>query len=141
MASQAAFWVGRGEYQEGLFLNDAMTNSARIATWKAYGNLCAIFLVVVGVAPKPVSPFLLLIALLGLQSVDSKTDNMPLTDLFAPITQLPVLAAFDPALARQFKPWFDLAWDAPLPNNPLHPACQFVIMVMEQNVCQATSFV
>ncbi|KAI0749091.1 hypothetical protein C8Q74DRAFT_1222727 [Fomes fomentarius] len=141
MASHAAFWVRRGEYHEGLFLNDVMMNPARIATWKAYGNLCAIFLVAVGVALKPVSPFLLLIALLGVQtrSMDSKTESMPLTDLFAPITQLPVLAAFDPALARQFKPWFDLAWDAPLPNNSLHPACQFVIMVMEQNLAQVTS--
>ena len=149
MTTNAAFWNERGGYKHPVFLDNSTTNVSRIASWRTFGALCGLFIARLGVGPLPVSPFLIATALLSLFGPDEDfsfaylddvhpsivgNNSRYIADVIIPLTNLPTLVALDPELAAQFEPWISLQWNDPIPSNMVHPAAQFVILVLERNV-------
>ncbi|RPD73705.1 hypothetical protein L226DRAFT_523813 [Lentinus tigrinus ALCF2SS1-7] len=143
MTGNAAFWADSvGGYKRPVFLDNGTTNIRRVDTWKAFGALCGMYMVDTGVAPTPVSPFLVLTALLATAALDSGlefVDPAYTAAVVRPIMQLPVLVGFDSELAATFAPWLMLPWDEPIPQGHLAPARQFIIQVLETNVVEVAS--
>ncbi|KAI0692431.1 hypothetical protein C8T65DRAFT_699524 [Cerioporus squamosus] len=144
MTGNAAFWADSvSGYKRPVFLDNGTTSLQRIDTWKAFGALCGIYMVDTGIAPTPVSAFLILTALLATAALDDS--ELELVDpaytavVIRPIIQLPVLVGLDHELAVTFAPWLTLPWDKPIPEGHLAPARQFIIQVLETNVVEVAS--
>ena len=141
MTTDAAFWMeSSGGYMRPVFLDNGTTNAGRIDKWRAFGALCGMYIVDTGIAPAPVSPFLILAALLATAKYSPGLGASQLGEpeytaaVINPFMQLPVLVGFDQDIAAMFAPWLALPWSEPIPSNHLAPARQFVIEVLEKNV-------
>ncbi|KAI0755591.1 hypothetical protein C8Q74DRAFT_1373373 [Fomes fomentarius] len=151
MTSDAAFWRECRGYMQPVFLDDSTSNSSRKTTWMAYGTLCGLYLARLATGPLPVSPFLIMTALLSLFGPDSDqnfdylgnihpsvygTDPRYVADIVLPMTELGNLTAYDPDLARELQPWIELQWNDPVPSDFSHP---FIIGVLDKNIIEVTS--
>ncbi|KAI0767565.1 hypothetical protein C8Q74DRAFT_1219405 [Fomes fomentarius] len=154
MTSDAAFWRECRGYMQPVFLDDSTSNSSRKTTWMAYGTLCGLYLARLATGPLPVSPFLIMTALLSLFGPDSDqnfdylgnihpsvygTDPRYVADIVLPMTELGNLTAYDPDLARELQPWIELQWNDPVPSDFSHPVRQFIIGVLDKNIIEVTS--
>ncbi len=132
-----------------VFLDNSTSNPNRKFTWEAYGTLCGLYLARLATGPLPVSPFLIMTALLSLFGPDSDqkfnylgnkapsvygSDPRYLADILLPMTELSHLAAYDPDLTRDLQPWIQLQWNEPVPSDFTHPVRQFIIEVLDKNV-------
>lgn len=113
MTSEAAFWRECRGYMQPVFLDNRTSNPNHKCTWEAYGTLCGLYLARLATGALPVSPFLIMTALLSLFGPDSDqkfnylgnkapsvygTNPCYLADILLQMTELSHLAAYDPDL-------------------------------------------
>lgn len=149
MVAESGFWSSRGDYMIPIFFEDHLTNPRRLSCWKAFGQLCCLYLFYRRLGPVPICPSLIMVSLLSTIGPTGDEDLGELRDrsgsnfgssalymsaILLPIMSPGIIAAIDPALVATLEPWFRFPSDSPNPIGMAHPISQFVIDVLERNV-------
>lgn len=120
LTSDQSFWRQNGDHVEPVFqTKPRYLTPERLAQWSVCGAVCAIHVLQLRAAPYPISPWLLLAAVLGEEGFN--------------FTQ-PEVGKLDPGRARMLKGWFELTKDDAFPSSPLDPLRQLFVAVGE-DVC------
>ena len=123
--ANTGYWRPSGGVIYPMFslLRDSTTT--RKMQWKAFGTLCALYLLYYNVGPTPLSPFLLLAAIGGKEAFMSLSERE--------------LLALDADAARKLAPWFALGPNQPLPMSPRSPLGQLLIECLDIQVWTMTT--
>jgi hypothetical protein len=92
----------------------------RCHRFSAYGSLLALHCFSLAQGPIPVSMWLLLALVSGRQGMLIPTE---------------VLLALDPNAFDTLAPWLMMTPSDPMPTDFAHPLCQFLVNIMERQVC------
>lgn len=96
------------------------------AGWMAHGAICALHLVYYGTGPQPISPFVLLAALLGKEGFRALTSS--------------TIASLDQGAARDLEPWFKFNPTETLTQDYRSDFGQFLISVNLQVIMTLYAF-